>query len=75
MVRRRRAAAGLDPAVSTDHHRRLKNPFEPLRVLSDDHVAHIHSSALGYLADEGMRVLLDEARDIFAAAGHRSMTT
>lgn len=57
------------PKPSTAHHRRLVNPFEPLRVLSDDHVATIHNSAVRYLADEGIRVLFDEARQIFAQAG------
>lgn len=55
--------------MDTSHHLRLQNPFEPLRVLSDDQVAHIHDSAVRYLADHGIRVLLDEARDIFEAGG------
>lgn len=55
--------------ISTEHHRRLVNPFEPLKVLSDDQVAHIHESAVHYLAEHGIRVLLDEARGLFAAAG------
>ncbi len=38
-------------------------------MLSDDQVAQIHESAVSYLADEGMKVLLGEAREIFAAAG------
>lgn len=69
MARRRKERSRVRPAINTDHHRRLKNPFEPLRVLSEDHVAHIHQSAIRYLADEGMRVLLDEARTIFASSG------
>lgn len=68
MARRERAKR-VRTAPSTAHHRRLENPFEPLRVLTDDQVAHIHQSAVRYLADEGIRVLLDEARDIFASAG------
>jgi trimethylamine--corrinoid protein Co-methyltransferase len=55
--------------ISTDHYRNLINPYEPVRVLSDDQVSHIHESAVNYLADEGVRVLLPEAREIFAAAG------
>ncbi len=47
----------------------MENPFEPLRVLSEDNVAHIHESAIQYLADEGIRVLFEEAREIFAAGG------
>lgn len=55
--------------VSTDHHRNLVNPFEPLQVLSEDQVAHIHETAVRYLADEGIKVLFEEAREIFATAG------
>ena len=50
-------------------YRRLTNPFEPLRIFSEDAVAYIHESALSILENEGMRVLLPEARDRFAAAG------
>jgi len=50
-------------------YRRLTNPFEPLRIFSEDEVAYIHESALSILENEGMRVLLPEARDRFAAAG------
>jgi trimethylamine--corrinoid protein Co-methyltransferase len=69
MGRRGRDRQRIRPPVNTDHHRRLENPFEPLRVLSEDHVAHIHDTALSYLAEEGMRVLLGEAQQIFATAG------
>lgn len=69
MARRRERASRERPAPSTLHYRRLENPFEPLRVLSDDHVAYIHESAVRYLADEGIRVLFDEAQDIYRAAG------
>jgi len=54
---------------NTSAYRRLVNPYEPINALSQDHVAHIHSSALNYLRDEGSRVSLPEARAIFAAAG------
>src|ERR1700678_1224449 len=66
---RRRGAAGAEPASASGRYRRLRNPFEPLRVLSDDEVAHIHESALSILENDGMRVLLPEARARFAAAG------
>ena len=38
-------------------------------MLSEDEVAHIHESALLILENDGMRVLLAEARQRFAAAG------
>ena len=55
--------------MNTDHYKHIVNPFEPMRVLSDDQVAHIHDIAIRYLADEGIKVLLAEARDIYAASG------
>ena len=67
---RRRARRGRGVrARATDHYRRLVNPFEPLRVLDDDQVDHIHRAALEVLAEDGMRVLLPEARTHFGAAG------
>ena len=45
------------------------NPFTPLTVMSDDQVAHLHQQAVRYLADEGIKVLFDEARSLFAGAG------
>ena len=47
----------------------MVNPFEPLRVLSDDHVQHLHHSAVRFLGEHGIRVLLPEARAILSAAG------
>lgn len=57
------------PKPSTSQYRRLVNPFEPMTVLSDDEVAHIHEAALRVLSDSGIRVLLAEARRRFADAG------
>ena len=68
MARRRGERRQRTP-VSTAQYRDLVNPFEPLRILSDDQVAHLHTSALHYLRDEGIRVSLPEARTIFAEAG------
>ena len=53
----------------TSAYRHLVNPYEPIAALSQDHVAHVHSAALGYLRDEGTKVSLPEARAIFAEAG------
>ncbi len=69
MARRRERTKRVRTVRSTSHHRLLKNPFEPLRVLSDDHVAHIHASAVRYLADQGVRVLFDEALALFGQSG------
>jgi trimethylamine--corrinoid protein Co-methyltransferase len=53
----------------TGAYRHLRNPFEPMRVFSDDEVASIHDAALSILENQGMRVLHAEARRIYARAG------
>ena len=70
-TRRRGAPTASEPApgISAADYRRLRNPFEPLKVLSEDEVAHIHDSALSILENDGMRVLLPEARARYAGAG------
>lgn len=50
-------------------YRQLRHPYEPQKVFSDDAVANIHAMALRVLAELGMKVLLPEARQIFASAG------
>ncbi|MCW1917318.1 trimethylamine methyltransferase family protein [Rhodobacter sp. KR11] len=49
----------------------IPRPYEPIRVLSDDHVQAIHQAALTVLRDLGMRVLHPTAREAFRAAGAR----
>jgi len=61
------SASGTSPRAAS--YRSLVNPFEPLRVFSDDQVAAIHGAALGILSRDGMRVLSARARNAFAAAG------
>ncbi len=63
----RRASGGVEPA----EFNAVRNPYAPVRVLSDDHVEHIHRASLRLLADTGMRVLDAGARSTFAAAGCR----
>ena len=48
---------------------RVKRPYAPIEVLSGDHVAAIHQSALKVLAEIGMRVFDVSARHLYAAAG------
>ncbi len=67
MARRRQRK--VRKPVATKKYRRLVNPFQPVSILSDDQVEHLHQSAIRYLADEGMKVLLPEAREIFAEGG------
>ena len=59
---------------TTDHvgvapFRPLENPYEPVRVLSDDHVEHIHQASLALLRTSGMRVMDATARRLLGAAG------
>ena len=63
--RERRPSAGRVEA----RYRRLVNPFQPLRVLSDDEIAGIHHAALTILAEDGIKVLLEDGRRRFENAG------
>ena len=71
----RRRGAGHGP--STDQpprsaaYRQLRNPFPLMSVFSDDETANMHATALRTLEELGMRVLLPQARKIYAAAGAR----
>lgn len=65
--RREGAGGGVPPGGV--RYRRLVNTLEPQRAFSDDHVAHIHATALRVLAELGMRVLDPAARRMFHEAG------
>ena len=68
-VRRgRRGKEGESPNRKVDY-RRLRNPFKPQTVFSDDRIAAIHQTALRVLEELGMRVLLPEARQRFREFG------
>ncbi len=64
-ARERRSARGPQPSAWRD----LQRSYEPIRVLTDDHVEHIHRASLALLHGTGMRVLHAPARRLFAAAG------
>ncbi len=66
--RRPRDTRGAGPSGGAAY-RRLVNPFEPIRLLSDDQVEALHAAALGLLQETGMRVLHAEARDILKRDG------
>ncbi len=63
-------SAATQPARAA-RYRQLRNPFDPVRVFSDDQINHIHETALSILETLGMRVLLPEARARFGGAGAR----
>ena len=65
---RREGAGGSIPSGGA-RYRRLVNPLRPQQAFSDDHVAHIHATALRVLAELGMRVLDPAARAAFRTAG------
>jgi trimethylamine--corrinoid protein Co-methyltransferase len=71
--RRRRRPQGAEASHAvfdrTQSYRHLANPFTPMEVFSADEVARIHEGALTILETTGMRVLLAEARTVFAAGG------
>jgi trimethylamine--corrinoid protein Co-methyltransferase len=75
MARRRgRAAAqagGAEAAIRSHAYRRLRHPFPPQRIWSDDEVAHLHDTALRVLEELGIVILCEEAVTLLAGAGAR----
>jgi trimethylamine--corrinoid protein Co-methyltransferase len=67
--RRRRHQARSSIRRDVDVQHLLHTAISGARVLSDDEVEHIHERAFRYLERSGVRVLLAEARQRFAAAG------
>ena len=63
-----RTAAGAQPERAS-RYRHLLNPFQPVRLFSDDHIESMHTAALGLLERQGMRVLSARGRALLAAAG------
>jgi len=68
---RRRTASdnAANQAARSERYRRLVNPFEPIRIFSEDQVEAMHQAALRILEEIGLRVLLPEARERFRKAG------
>lgn len=56
-------------AERATRYRQLVNPFEPVRIFSDDQIESMHQAALGILERQGMRVLSARGRKALAAAG------
>ncbi|MEZ5873055.1 MAG: trimethylamine methyltransferase family protein, partial [Nitratireductor sp.] len=51
------------------NYRQLRNPFPPVPVFTEDRVVAIHETSLRVLSELGIKVLLPEARRLFAQAG------
>ncbi len=69
---RRKPTATLTSATTdnrSQRYRTLRNPFQPLRVFSDDRVEALHNAALGILEEQGLKVLSSDARARFRSAG------
>jgi trimethylamine---corrinoid protein Co-methyltransferase len=72
MTSRRREshrAGAAAQAPRSIRYRNLVNPFEPVRIFSDDQVESMHLAALGILERFGMRVLSPRGRTVLAGAG------
>nr|WP_217353639.1 trimethylamine methyltransferase family protein [Ruegeria arenilitoris] len=70
--RRRGRGAEAAPATRRDvNYRQLRNPFPVMEVFPADQIADMHETALRTLEELGVKVLLPEARRLFAAAGAR----
>lgn len=68
--RRRRGGSGESlNRIRQPNYRQLKHPFPAQTVFSEDEVNNIHQTALRVLEELGIKVLLPEAREIFAAGG------
>lgn len=67
--RRKRRSAAERPAPRCVDYRRLRNPFPPVPLFSEDRVEALHEAALTVLQEYGMKILLDDARARFRAAG------
>jgi len=52
--------------------RRLRNPYPPMRVVSDDQIEAIHETALEILETLGLEIFDDEALDRLGASATRS---
>lgn len=68
-MRRTQRAKRTAGAVTTLPFSHVRNPYQPVEVLSADHMEHIHTSALKLLATTGMRILDAGARERLAKAG------
>jgi trimethylamine---corrinoid protein Co-methyltransferase len=58
-----------DQLVPSHAYRKLRHPFTPQQVFSEDAIANIHAMALRVLSELGLKILHPEARTILHAAG------
>ena len=75
--RRTRRHAALEGSVSEHsnnpgsgaNYRAPVNPYPPVEILTEEQINNIHQASLKIIEETGMRILYDEGREIFKAAG------
>lgn len=67
--RREPANPAADAQLRSRRYRNLLNPFEPVRIFSEEEVERIHEAALALLERQGIRVLSPRGRAVLAAGG------
>lgn len=72
-VRKRRGRGDGKPPPSKRavNYSKLRNPFPTMNVFSEDEIENMHQTALRILQELGVKVLLPEARKIYAQGGAR----
>lgn len=68
-ARGNRQDAAAQTSERTVDYRNLQNPFEPVRVYSDDQIEQIHQTALRVLKELGVKILLPAARQLLKDGG------
>lgn len=64
-----RGAGGAATAIPQLPHRRVRNPYPPMRMLSETQVEAIHEASLHILENFGIEVMSPRALSLFEAAG------
>jgi len=64
-----RGAGGTATTIPQLPHRRVRNPYPPMQMLSGDQVEAIHEASLHILENFGIEVMSPRALSLFEAAG------
>ncbi len=68
-TRGRRGGGGVRPPIPRGTFKQPRLPFEPTKILSDDHIEAIHNASLQVLEEIGIDVLNLEAKEYYRQAG------
>ena len=66
---KRRSRRPVGPTVTQLPWRRLKNPYQPVKILSEDHIEAIHETSMRVLEELGVEFLSETALEKLKAAG------